>query len=357
MIDVGVIGASFARAAYLPALRHTDGARVVAVASARAERARAAADAFDVEHAYGDWRTMLEKHRLDLVCVATPTDTHAPMVLAALETGAHVLCEKPMAMDAEEAHTMWRTAEERGRLHMVDHELRFNPNRRKIADLVSSRAVGDVRHVHITNIGSGWSDPAARPKGDWWSSAERGGGRLGANGSHQIDLIRWWFGEVGSVTGTLDTVVSERVDEATREPFTATADDLVHFTLRAERAPIVDVFLSGVARHDMGNHTHIFGSEGTILLSNDTEEVRFARPGEAFAVVGGDDPHASLPGVNPGIWNVSVVGAMREFVGAIHEGRPLREGATFEDGYRTQLVMDAIRTASEQRCWIDLDRS
>lgn len=357
MINVGIIGASFAKAAYLPALRHTSGASVVAIASARAESARAAADAFDVKYAYGDWREMLEKHRLDLVCIATPTDTHAPMALAAIEQGAHVLCEKPMAMEAEEARTMWKAAEERGLLHMIDHELRFNPNRRKIAELIAEGAVGDVRHVHITNITAGWSDPAARPKGDWWSSAERGGGRLGANGSHQIDLLRWWFGEVDSVTGTIDTVVGDRVDKVTGEPFTATADDLVHFTLRTERAPIVDVFLSGVARHNMGNHTQIFGSQGTILLSNDTEELRYAPAGEAFEVLTQEDPNADLPGVNAGIWNVSVVGAMRELVGAIREERPLREGATFEDGYRTQRVMDAVRIASRERRWIDLDRS
>lgn len=357
MIHVGVIGASFAKAAYLPALHHTDGATAVAVASARHESARSAADAFEIEHAYGDWREMLAKHELDLVCIATPTDTHAPMVLAALEHGAHVLCEKPMAMHAAEAHAMWQAAEKAGRLHMVDHELRFNPNRREIARLIDAGAIGEVRHVHITNITGGWASPSARPKGDWWSSAERGGGRLGANGSHQIDLMRWWFGEVRSVIGTVDTVVADRVDEATGEPFTATADDLVHFTLRNERAPIIDVFLSGVARHNMGNHTQIFGDEGTILLSNDTEEVRYARAGEAFEIVGGEDPNAALPGVNPGIWNVSVVGAMQELVGAIREERPLRHGATFEDGYRTQLVMDAVRRASRERCWIDLDPS
>jgi len=357
MIKIGVIGASFAKAAYLPAVRHTDGAEVVAIASARLDSARSAAAEFGVEHAYDDWRTMLDAHDLDLVCIATPTDTHAQMALAAFDHGADVLCEKPMAMDADEALTMRRAAEAAGRRHMIDHELRFNPNRRRVAELIHEGAVGDVRHVHITNITSGWSDPAARAKGDWWSSAARGGGRLGANGSHQLDLIRWWFGEVRSITGTIDTVVSERVDRATGETWTATADDLVHFTATTDRAPLVDVFLSGVARHNMGNHTQIFGSEGTILLSNDTEELLYAPAGKPFETITQPDPNADLPGVNAGIWNVSVVGVMRELVSAIREGRPLREGATFEDGYRTQLAMDAVRTSSVQRRWIDLDRA
>ncbi|MEX2500830.1 MAG: Gfo/Idh/MocA family oxidoreductase [Trueperaceae bacterium] len=357
MIRIGVIGASFAKAAYLPAVRHTDGAEVVALASARKESAQAVADAHDIQHAYDDWRAMLDAHELDLVCIATPTDTHAEMALAAVERGAHVLCEKPMAMDAAEAKAMWRAAEDAGRIHMVDHELRFNPNRRKVARLLREGAIGEVRHAHITNVTGGWSDPKARPKGDWWSSAERGGGRLGANGSHQLDLIRWWFGEVREITGTIDTVVRDRVDPKTGEAWTATADDLVHFVLRAERARLVDVALSGVARHNMGNHTQIFGSEGSILLSNDTEELQIGRPGEAFETITEPDPNAGLPGVNAGIWNVSVVGVMRELVAAIREGRPLRDGATFEDGYRTQLAMDAIRTATRERCWVDLTTS
>jgi len=355
MIKIGVIGASFAKAAYLPAVRHTDGAEVVAIASARLESARSAAAEFGVEHAYDDWRAMLDAHDLDLVCIATPTDTHAEMALAAFEHGAHVLCEKPMAMDADEALTMWRAAEAAGRRHMIDHELRFNPNRRRVAELIHEGAIGEVRHAHITNITSGWSDPAARSKGDWWSSAERGGGRLGANGSHQLDLIRWWLGEVRSVTGTIDTVISDRVDPTTGEAWTATADDLVHFTAATERAPLVDVFLSGVARHNMGNHTQIFGSEGTILLSNDTEELLYAPGGKPFETMTQADPNADLSGVNAGIWNVSVVGTMRELVAAIRDDRPLRMGATFEDGYRTQLAMDAVRTSSLERRWVDLD--
>ena len=352
MIRVGIIGASFARHAYLPALRLLDGAEVVAIASARLDRARSVADAFDVTRAYDDWKEMLGNHELDLVCIATPTDTHTPMAEAALRAGAHVLCEKPMAMDAEQARHMWQTATSLGRLHMIDHELRFNPNRRHVAELVRSGAIGDVRHVDIMNVGSSWADPAGRPAGDWWSLAERGGGRLGANGSHQIDLARWWFGEVESVVGTIDTVVADRVDPTTGEAWRATADDLVHFTLRQEHAPLVDVVLSGVANHNLGNHTRIFGSEGTIVLSNDTETLLVGRRGGELHDESREDPDARLPGIEKGIWNVSVVGLLRELLAAIGEDRPVEAGATFEDGFRTQLVMDAVRRSNDERRWV-----
>jgi predicted dehydrogenase len=131
-MKVGIIGASFARAAYLPALRHVAGAEVVAIASGRLSSARAAAEEFGVPQAYDDWQEMLDRHHFDLVCIATPTVLHAPQALAAIAKGCHVICEKPTAMDAAEAKAMWDAAEAAGRVHMIDHELRFNPNRARV---------------------------------------------------------------------------------------------------------------------------------------------------------------------------------------------------------------------------------
>ena len=118
-----------------------------------------------------------------------------------------------------------------GRVHMIDHELRFNPNRRKVKELIEAGAIGNVRHVNVSNVAAAWGDPASRAKGDWWSLASQGGGRLGANGSHQVDLLRWWLGEVAAVDGLMRTVVPDRADKATGEPWRADADDLTQFTL------------------------------------------------------------------------------------------------------------------------------
>jgi predicted dehydrogenase len=353
-LRVGIIGASFARKAYLPALRHVPGAAVVALASARLDSATAAASAFDVPHAYDDWRAMLAEHQFDLVCIATPTDTHAEMTLAALAAGAAVLCEKPTAMNAAEALQMRDRARELGRVAVLGHELRFNPNRRKIADLISSGAIGEIRHAHIAGISNGYADPGARPKGDWWSLAERGGGRLGANGSHQVDMLRWWFGEALAVMGRAVTMVRDRVDKRTGERWTATADDVVHMVLEMENAPFVDTFLSGVARHDMDNVTRVFGSDGTIVLANSDESLLLGKPGSDFEDISVEDPNAQLEGIGAGIWNVSYVGLLQELCEALSQGRQPRGTSTFEDGWRNQVVLDAVKRSGDERRWIEL---
>ncbi|HYO89115.1 MAG TPA: Gfo/Idh/MocA family oxidoreductase [Candidatus Limnocylindrales bacterium] len=351
-IKAAVIGASFARAAYLPALKAIEDVEVVAVSSARLESARSAADAFGVADAYDDWQAMLNKHAPDFVAIATPTIYHAPMTLAALEAGAHVLCEKPAAMNAGEARQMLERAEALGRVHAIGHELRFNPNRRKIRQLIADGAIGEVRHVNIVNISSTWGDPASRPAGDWWSLAEMGGGRLGANGSHQIDLLRYWLGDVGAISGQIATMAPNRFDKTSGEPWIATADDEVSFLAEMANGALASVFLSGVARHSIGNHTHVFGSEGTIKLADADEKLLFARAGEDYADVSEADPNAALPGIGKGIWNVSVVVMMRELIGAIRAGEPPTIAATFADGLATQIAMDGVRQSSAERRWV-----
>lgn len=351
-IKVGIIGASFAKAAYLPALRTIDDVELVAIASARLSSAQSAADAFDVPNAYDDWGQMLESHELDLVCIATPVLHHAPMVLAALEAGAHVLCEKPFAMNAEETQQMLEKAESLGRVHIVGHELRFNPTRQKVRDLIADGTIGEVRHINILNISASYGDPASRVENDWWGLAEKGGGRLGANGSHQIDLLRFWLGDVVAVSGEVRTLVPDRIGKDTGNPWTATADDQTNFTLQFASGAVASVFISSAARHSYGNHTQIFGSEGTILLSNSDEKLLVARAGEDYVDMSVDDPNTELPGVNKGIWNVSFVALMQELIGAIREGRALNEGATFADGHATQVVMDAVIESSESRSWV-----
>lgn len=353
-IKAAVIGASFARAAYLPALKTLPDVEIVAIASAHQANAQKVADEFGIPRAYADWEVMLNQHQLDFVGIATPTIYHAPMTLAALERGAHVLCEKPTAMNASEAAHMLERAQALGRVHAIGHELRFNPNRRKIRQLIADGYIGAVRHINIVNITASWGDPTTRAAGDWWSLEAMGGGRLGANGSHQIDLLRFWLGDMSAISGQVAVMVPNRADKTTGEAWTATADDQFSFNAEMHGGALASVFVSSVARHGTGNSVQIYGSEGTIKLADADEKLWVARAGEDFQDMSETDPNAALPGIGKGIWNVSVVAMMREIVSAIREGRPTVDVATFDDGLKAQRAMDALRQSSLERRWIQL---
>lgn len=114
--------------------------------------------------------------------------------------------------------------------------------------------------------------------------------------------------------------------------------------------------MKGIAATKLGNETQVFGSWGTITLSNGDEKLWFAKAGDkGFTEIAETDPQMRLPGLNKGIWNVSVVSALSELVATISEGREMRRGATFLDSLRNQLVLDAIIASTKSRRWETLD--
>src|SRR2546421_10199224 len=127
IIRIGIIGAGFARTTQIPGFKNCENARVVAIASARREHAEEVAREFDIPNVESDWRALVARDDLDLISIVTPVVTHCEMTLAALAQGKAVLCEKPMAMKAEEARRTSDAAGEAGVLALIDHELRFLP--------------------------------------------------------------------------------------------------------------------------------------------------------------------------------------------------------------------------------------
>src|SRR2546425_7853834 len=135
-IGIGIIGAGFARTTQIPGFKNCEGARVVAIASGRREHAEKVAREFDIEPVESDWRALVVRDDIDLVSVVTPPVKHCEMTLAALEHGKAVLCEKPTAMNADEARLMTESAREASVLALIDHELRFLPGRIKMRELL-----------------------------------------------------------------------------------------------------------------------------------------------------------------------------------------------------------------------------
>src|SRR5688572_16895946 len=128
-IRVGVIGTGFGTIVHIPGFQSCADTEVVAVCSARKERAEEAAARFGISHAFTDYREMVKMADLDVVSITTPPYEHYPMAMAALDAGKHVFCEKPMALNVKECREMLAKAEAKGLVHMIVHEFRFTPQR------------------------------------------------------------------------------------------------------------------------------------------------------------------------------------------------------------------------------------
>lgn len=353
-VRIGIIGTGFGVSSQLPGFRQVPGAEVVAICSGRRERAEQAAREHGIELAYDDYQIMLHEAKLDLVSIVTPVVTHAPMSFAAVEAGCHVLCEKPTAMDAIEARAMYDRAKMAGGVHMIDHELRFDPTRTRIAELIAEGYVGTVYFAAIRNVGN-FRLPG-RPW-SWWSQRAQGGGALGASGSHQVDLLRWWLGDIVEVNGQLETFVTSRPDPASGgEPRTVDSDDTCIFSARFASGAQAYVTISYLAHHGGSNGVEIHGSEGSLVLDND-DRLWGRRAGADSPEELTPAPSELAAGVPANVWARSFALLARELVGAIQDERALRRGATFYDGWRVQQVLDAIRRSSEQGCRVPVEES
>ncbi|MBI2467335.1 MAG: Gfo/Idh/MocA family oxidoreductase [Candidatus Rokubacteria bacterium] len=341
-LRVGVIGTGFGSTVQIPAFQAHPRVEVAALASGQPGKARAVADRFGIPHAFDAWAD-LAKAELDLVSITAPPWLHHPMTLAALGAGRHVLCEKPMALSAAEALEMLETAERARVVHLIDHELRFNPNRRKVRALIADGFVGRPRHVLITQVGPGRSDPT-RPW-TWWSDASRGGGLLGALGTHQIDLLRYWLGEIEAVSGAVEVYVKQRPVEGGAHR-AVTAEDFTSFSLRFASGAVGTVVLSAVTAHPRGPRLEVWGEEGTLYL-DEAERLWGARRGRDLEELTERETLAPPSGMEyPTLWGLGFVRLVDHVVAALLDGGPVAPAATFRDGLQVQRAMDAIREAA-----------
>lgn len=352
-IHVGIIGAGFAQTTQIPGFKNCEGARIVAIASARREHAAEVAREFDIPNVEDHWRSLISRDDIDLVSIVTPVVTHYEMALAALESGKSVLCEKPMAMNADEARRMTERAGDAGVLALIDHELRFLPGRIKMRELVQSGAIGKVRHASLTFRSDSRADPN-RPW-NWWSDEKQGGGALGALGSHIVDGFRWFLGtEVSAVVANLATHIRERKDREGRER-AVTTDDETNMLLRFADSEFTEgaTGIASMSLVEPGKPDHrleIFGASGALMIEENGELWRSKTgDGEWRRVEVGRGELA--PGMSDNGWARGFTIFSRKIVEALRAGETAVEGAaTFEDGYRTQLVLDAARRANENGC-------
>ncbi len=350
-IRIGIVGTGFAKTVQIPAFQKIDGAEVVSVASGQQENAEKVARNFNIAHFTGDWRETVRRDDVDLICITTPPIFHREMTLFALEHNKHVLCEKPMAMNADEAREMLEKSKEKNLLALIDHELRFLNGRRKAREIIQSGEIGKIRHAkynfrapHRGSADSPWN---------WWSDVESGGGALGAIGSHVFDSLRWFTGaEISDVFCQLQTHVKERPDAKSGAMKRVTTDDELNMILRFADSQLTtdataNVSCSMVEYPAYQNRIEVFGTRGAIRVEYDGEFFIGKAGEEAWQKIS-IELNESVEGARPTGWNNGFLTFAAEIVKALRSGKTTVENAaTFADGYQIQLLLDAARKSDK----------
>jgi predicted dehydrogenase len=277
-LRIGVAGVTYGATVHIPGLQ-SEGVEVAAVWSRRKEHVEQVADRFGIAHAFTDYDEMLRMPDLDAVSVVTPAATHYEYTVAALKAGKHVITEKPFTTDQAKAKDMWQLAQSTGLTAMLGHEFRFSSGRMRVKELIDEGYIGKPQLVVMRLIqGMGGGGGGARPAGAGGApagagagagAAGRGGGAGGPQpfsperdsaaagagflwglGSHYIDCLYHWLGEVESVSGEVTNVRPERAGP-NGETIRTDADDTFLFTLK---------FVNGAIAQMIGSRAAAFGS-------------------------------------------------------------------------------------------------
>src|SRR3989449_1927782 len=277
-LTVGVVGLGFGRA-HIPAFQ-ANGCRVVAVCQRDVAGAKAVADRYGVPHVFERWEEMLEQAKPEIVVIATPPHLHRVIAVRALASGAHVLCEKPLAMTRAEAEAMVDAARRAGRVGMTCFNWRFAAAMQELHSRVTEGALGRVFHLALRWLGSRWADEKAAAT--WrMDRAQAGHGAMGDMGVHLVDLVRWTFGEVprGSAP-TRSASPSRSAPGVTRPP-----DTEDYCTVVGELTSGAQVTLTASrAAHGVNEHTlEAFGTRGAVSyrVSRERGRRRRAHAGDA----------------------------------------------------------------------------
>jgi predicted dehydrogenase len=194
-LTAGIIGAGTISHCHMEAYRKILGVRIAAVCDINAERAEQFCRRYGVERYYPDHRKMLESEKLDAVSVVTWNDAHAPIAVDAMKAGAHVLCEKPLALNAREAMEMARVSQSTGKLLLPGFCTRYEEGARLLKAIADGGDLGRLYHVKATFLRR-----CGNP-GGWFADGKRsGGGPVIDLGVHVLDLARYFTGSPNALT-------------------------------------------------------------------------------------------------------------------------------------------------------------
>lgn len=327
MMRVAVIGAGGMGAVHIRVLATLEGVQITWIADQHLERARSEAEAVGAR-ATTDNLEAIGAEDVDAVIVATPTPFHRPVVEQAAAHRKHVFCEKPIARTVEDAAAMVAACDAAGVRLMVGHVVRFFPEYARARQVLDAGTLGTIGTVRTSRLS--FSPQGARA---WFNDLDQSGGMVVDLMIHELDTLRWWFGDV-------ERIFAKGLTYTQYQP----TRDYALATLR---------FTSGVIAHVEASWAHsgfrtmfeISGEHGTLRHDSEASAaIRIERSDWAELAPGmGPRPPVSYRGHSG---DRPYTAELRHFVDRVGDGRPFLTDGT--EGLRalelSLATLESIRT-------------
>jgi len=333
-----------------------------------------AAEDFGWEQYATDWKQVVEREDIDAVLIASTTSFHKEIAIAAANAGKHVLCEKPLGMNAEEARQMLEAAEKSGIVHMLGHNYRRVPALALAKQLIEEGKLGEIYHFRGVYLQDWLVDPDF-PVSWKLNKTFAGSGPHGDLNAHLIDMARYLVGEIDQVVGMEKTFISQRPIVKTDESLSSnllaqgdsnrmadvTVDDTTSFLAKFKGGALgtfeATRFASGRKNH---KRIEINGSKGSLAFNFERmNELEFWTSEDSPSTQGfrtimateGSHPYIKSwwpPGHVIGYQN-TFVNQFADFIEAIMNKK--KALPNFHDGVMCNLVMDAVTKSIQSRTW------
>jgi predicted dehydrogenase len=379
-IGAAVIGTGFIGTVHVEALRRI-GVNVRGVLGSTPERGADRADALGVPTAYPSLDGLLADDRVQVVHVTSPNDLHVDQAEAALRAGKHVICEKPLAMTAEESARLAALAAETGLINATNFNIRYYPLNQHAKALIADGGLGQVRLV----TGRYFQDwLLLESDWNWRLQPDRGGvlRAVGDIGSHWLDLMTYVTGQhIASVMADLTTFIGTR-QEPTGPVETFSTDrsaqtvgrdiateDTATILLRFDGGARGAVSISQISPGRKNSLVYeIDGSDGAWAWDSEQPDQAWIghreRPNEILIrnpalMNAAGQAAAALPGGHVEGFFDTFCAHFRAVYDDVVAGRPSSSPGypTFADGHDEMLVGDAIARSAGDARWVDVDRS
>ncbi|HKG25926.1 MAG TPA: Gfo/Idh/MocA family oxidoreductase, partial [Thermomicrobiales bacterium] len=368
-IGVGLVGYKFMGRAHSNAYRQVSHffdvdpvPRMVALCGRDEAAVKEAAAKLGWESYETDYRKLVARDDVGLVDVSTIGNTHYEIVLAALEQGKHVFCEKPLANSLAEAREMVQKAEAAGVVNVINFNYRKVPAVTFAQQLVASGRLGEIRHWRAVYLQDWINDPEFPLV--WRLRKELAGtGALGDIAAHIVDLAHFVVGPIAEVVGSLSTFIKERPVETSSglgsglaatsgtERGEVTVDDAASFLARFESG-VTGTFEATRLAPGRRNYNsfEVNGSNGSLVFNLERmNELQVYLADDPSGLQGFRTINVTDPGHPYSVWWPAghIIGYEHTF---IHAVKDLLDGIktgvspapTFADGYRCQAVLDAV---------------
>lgn len=309
------------------------------------------------------WQRLVDRDDIDLVDICTSNATHMPIAVAAARAGKHILCEKPIAMNADEARRMLEAAREANVRHMVAFNYRRVPAIILAKQLIGEGKIGAIRHFNAVYYQDWLVDPNFAMV--WRHDAkEAGTGAHGDMNAHTVDLARYLAGEIEAVCGAREIFIKERPLSDGSGTGTVTADDAMYFLARFQNGALGSFMATRFATGRKNYlRLEIFGSEGSLVFNLERLNALefYSRQDEAKAqgfrdIMVTESAHPFInawwpPGHIIG-WEHTFIHEVRDLLVAIDQGQDVYPD--FYDGLRCQHVLDAVLKSAMEGSWVQV---